>query len=62
MNKTDFEYEAGDRVELHPVTDAWMQGDKFGQIERVGLHFVYVRMDRSLRLRRISFENIGRRV
>jgi len=24
----------GDRVQLHPATDEWMQGDRFGEVER----------------------------
>ena len=26
----------GDRVQLHPATDEWMSGDKFGVIVRFG--------------------------
>ena len=40
----------GDRVELHPARDAWMQGDRFGTVEYVGRRIVKVRMDRSNRL------------
>jgi hypothetical protein len=25
---------AGDRVELHPATDAWMRGERFGEVLR----------------------------
>ncbi len=25
-------YELGDRVQLHPATDAWMRGDRYGEI------------------------------
>ena len=52
----------GDRVELHPATDAWMRGDRFGTVEavmpnrsRVGVH-----MDRSGRVRSVSAANIAR--
>lgn len=37
----------GQRVELHPATDAWMRGDRYGTVERVGRKYLSVRMDRS---------------
>lgn len=39
----------GERVQLHPRTDAWMAGDRFGTVERVSHRgpFVTIRMDRS---------------
>ena len=46
----------GQRVELHPATDAWMRGDRFGTVERIGKrhpHYVFVRMDRSGLVRRV---------
>ena len=46
----------GQRVELHPGTDAWMRGDRFGVVVRVGQrhpHYVHVHMDRSGLVRRI---------
>lgn len=52
-------FAVGDRVELHPATDAWMQGDRFGTVARVKVYSsaylspsqtVYVRLDRSERL------------
>jgi hypothetical protein len=36
----------GDRVELHPATDAWMQGDRFGIATRI-TDRVHIRMDKS---------------
>lgn len=49
----------GQRVELHPATDAWMQGDRFGEIVRVGRTTVGVKMDRSGRTRSVAARNIG---
>ena len=43
----------GDRVELHPGTDAWMSGDKYGVVEKIGRQYVHVRMQRSGRLRKL---------
>lgn len=49
----------GERVELHPGTDAWMRGDRFGEIvavvERHGKPVsVRVKMDRSGRVLRLD--------
>lgn len=49
----------GDRVELHPATDAWASGDRFGTVERLGNGAAFVRMDRSGKVRRVSSVNIG---
>ncbi len=38
------------RVELHPGTDAWMRGDRFGTVEALGFRLVHVRMDKSGKL------------
>lgn len=54
----------GKRLEIHPSLNAWMQGDRYGRIERVSKkcwnyidpndmrngHRLYVRMDKSRRL------------
>ena len=37
----------GDRVQLHPATDRWMMGDRYGEIVAVGRKWVKVKMDRS---------------
>lgn len=50
----------GDRVELHPATDAWMSGDRYGKIVAIGPKYCRVRMDRSGRLLKIARHNIGR--
>jgi hypothetical protein len=49
-------FEIGERVELHPATNAWMMGDRFGQVENIGRKYVHVRMDRSGRLRQVTPE------
>lgn len=40
----------GARVQLHPSTSYWMQGDRYGTIERVGTHYLFIRMDKSGKL------------
>lgn len=44
----------GDRVELHPATDAWMMGDRFGDVIKVGTKLVHVRMDTSGKVRKLA--------
>ena len=51
-------FASGQRVALHPSTDAWMRGDRFGTVESVGRFYVSVRCDASGKLRRVSPENI----
>jgi hypothetical protein len=41
------DFKVGDRVELHPETDLWMRGNRFGMVEVIGKRYVHVRMDRS---------------
>lgn len=56
-------YTTGTRVELHPATDAWMQGDRFGTIVAVccrrGRVIYTVLCDRSGRTRRVCQGNIA---
>ena len=35
----------GTRVQLHPATDAWMQGDRFGEVVGYGHKREYVAID-----------------
>ena len=53
-----YTYGIGDRVELHPATDAWMRGDRFGQITKIGSKFYHVLMDRSRRILRVPPRNL----
>ena len=53
------DFAVGMRVELHPATDAWMFGDRFGDVVKVGRKLVHVAMDRSGRTRRVHPRNIG---
>lgn len=48
----------GSRVELHPRLDAWMMGDRFGTVQKIGRKYVHVLMDRSGRVRRIAPEDL----
>jgi hypothetical protein len=46
----------GDRVELHPATDAWMSGDRYGEVQHVTPTHAHVLMDRSGKTRKIPHE------
>jgi hypothetical protein len=61
-NKLPTNYAIGDRIELHHATDAWMSGDRYGQITKRGTKFYHVNMDRSGRIRRVAPRNILRSV
>jgi hypothetical protein len=50
----------GDHVELHPSTDRWMRGDKFGTVTSATKAGVGVKFDRSGQTKRIAPSRIGR--
>jgi len=43
----------GQRVHLHPGSDAWMSGDRHGVVVRVTPRFIHVRFDKSGKVRRV---------
>jgi hypothetical protein len=48
----------GMRVQSHPATDAWIMGDRYGEIVKVGRTKIHVKMDRSGRTLRFSPEYV----
>jgi len=44
----------GDRIQLSPATDAWMRGDRYGEIVKVTRQNFHVKMDKSGRTLRVS--------
>lgn len=48
------------RVEVAPHTNAWISGDRFGDVVKIGRFYVHVKMDRSGKVRKFVPENIGR--
>lgn len=52
------QFRVGDRVQLHPATDAWMAGDCYGNVVRIGRINLHVRMDRSGKVRKVAPCNI----
>lgn len=53
------DFDGGERVELHPATDAWITGDRFGEVRFVGRKLVHVYMDRSRKVRKLHPRWIG---
>ena len=47
------QFYVGQRVELHPATDAWMRGDRYGEIRKVTRKAYHIAMDRSGRVLRV---------
>lgn len=41
------------RVMAHPGTDAWMQGDRYGTVQKVGRKWIHVKMDNSGKIRKL---------
>lgn len=37
----------GQRAALHPATDAWMRGERYGTVIKIGREMVQLRMDSS---------------
>lgn len=61
--KMGFYVSIGDRVEVHPATDRWMMGDRFGEV--VGItdaDFVLVKLDVSGKTLRFASRNIGKKI
>jgi len=44
----------GQRVSMHPATDAFMMGDRYGTVIKLGQKLVHVKMDRSGKTRKVS--------
>jgi hypothetical protein len=52
------QFTVGDRVQLHPATDAWMMGDRYGTITKLGRLNLHVAMDVSGKTRKVAPSNI----
>lgn len=52
----------GMRVEIHPATNAWIFGDRFGVVVKVGRKLIHVHMDRSGLVKKFSPSDIYREV
>ena len=54
------DFEANQRVELHPATDLWMRGARYGQVQAVGRKLVSVKLDATNQTVKLAPRNIGR--
>lgn len=54
------DFQAGDLIEMHPATDRWMMGDRYGVVTKVGRKYVHVKLSRSGDTVKVSPRNIGR--
>jgi hypothetical protein len=52
------DFRVGQRVELHPATDLWMRGARFGDIVKIGRKLLTVKLDALRRPIKISPSNI----
>ena len=58
-------FKVGDRVEMHPGTDEWMRGDRYGEVvfrirgSSYGIPRYRVKLDKSGRFIRTTAELIG---
>ena len=48
----------GDRVEIGPHLDAWMQGDRLGEVSSVNRKYVRVKMDVSRRSLKVAYDDL----
>lgn len=55
-------YRVGQRVQLHPATDWWMRGARFGEIVKLGKKYLHVKLGVNTRTIRVLPENILERV
>ena len=58
------ELKAGDRIEMHPATDHWMRGDRYGEVRYVfaSTGIVLVALDKSMKVLTVHPMNIFRKV
>ena len=52
MSKQGFA--VGQRVQISPAYDAWMRGDRYGEVVKVTPKSVHVKLDKSQRVLRVT--------
>lgn len=52
------DFTVGARVQLHPATDLWMRGARFGEIVKVGRKWLHVKVDRTGKVVKLSPSNV----
>jgi hypothetical protein len=46
MKPNDGVFKENERIQLHPATDLWMRGAKFGTVVSISKRYVYVHVDK----------------
>lgn len=56
------EFTVGERYQLHPCTDRWMQGDRYGECVKIttrdGQQRIHLKMDRSGQVASLAPSNV----
>lgn len=53
-------YRIGSRIEMAPHSDAWMQGDRYAEVVKVGRKLLHARFDRSGRYGKVHPSQVAR--
>ncbi len=53
------DFTKGDRIEMHPATDMWMRGARYGTIIGITRKSLRVELDHMAGIYRVSPDNIG---
>ncbi len=61
-NTKPSDFYIGERVEAHPATDAWMMGDRYGDVLRITATRVHVSMDSKRTIRFLRMRQIRRAI
>jgi len=51
-------FRIGQRIELHPATDWWMRGAKYGNVIAIGRKLIRVKLDKHPRPVKVAPRNI----
>ncbi len=52
------DFHTGSRVQLHPATDLWMSGARYGNVAHVGRKLLHILLDNNKTVK-VSPDNIG---
>jgi hypothetical protein len=58
LSGTSGRFRVGERVQLHPGTDRWMMGDRYGEVVKVTREYVHVKLDKSGKTMKFSENNL----
>ena len=48
----------GQRVQLHPHFDDWMRGDRYGTVIKITKQHIYVKLDVSKYIRKLTLDDV----